>query len=310
LVALRVTAHFGRICERAELREIEYEIQRDYRIEAMVDIGGAMEAKQELLTRVRQISSEQLGIELEKITGESTWTQLGADSLDRLAMSRSIEDAFAVEIPHPVGERLDTVGSTVDHIWTLMGERQEFSNIRIEAATSKQQWADMSRIRTQVFATECGLSFEPLPRPGETGVWHFLARDNNDAVGTLSVVDTTRDRKLHQRYRLTFEERDRVARYAQLAILKPHRKRGIFKMLIETARTTVIRPNGFAVAWLLFPAAHVRSSMLTECLGFTAETPLLKTEFGSCHALTRRESGLPQVHWTEESFLNVETCPI
>jgi acyl carrier protein len=269
-----------------------------------------MEAKQELLTRLRQISSEQLGVELEKITGDSTWTQLGADSLDRLAMSRSIEDAFAVEIPHPVGERLDTVGSTVNHIWTLMGERPEPSNIKIEAATTKQQWADISRIRTQVFATECGLSFGRLPRPGETGVWHFLARDKNDAIGTLSVVDTTRDRKLHQRYRLSFEERDRVARYAQLAILRPYRKRGIFKMLIETAQNTVIRPNGFAVEWLLFPVAHVRSSMLTECLGFTAETPLLKTEFGSCHALTRRESSSPQLHWTEESSLNVETCPI
>ncbi|HZR59130.1 MAG TPA: phosphopantetheine-binding protein [Terriglobales bacterium] len=269
-----------------------------------------MEAKQELLRRLQQISSEKLGVKQEEITEESTWTQLGADSLDRLEMSRAIEDAFKVEIPHAVGERLNTVRETVDHLLTLIALRREISNIRIEAVTTNQQWAEMLGIRTQVFTIEYGFQFKPLPGPGETRIWHFLARDNHDAIGTLSVVDITGDRQVRQRYRLSFGDNDRVARYAQLAILKPYRKRGIFEMLLETAQSTVIRSNRFDFGWLLYPAAHARSSGLTRRLGFAAEAPLLKTEFGSCHVLVRREPSSPQVHWTEESFPIVETCPI
>ncbi|MBZ5509060.1 MAG: acyl carrier protein [Acidobacteriia bacterium] len=266
-----------------------------------------MDTKQELLTRLQQISSEQLGVRQEEITEESTWTQLGADSLDRLEMSRAVENEFMVEIPHTVGERLNTVGETVDHLYSLIAVRKEISNIRIETVTRNQQWSEMLGIRTQVFTIERGFSYNPLPGPGETGVWHFLARDNRDAIATLSVVDTTGDCQVHQRYRLSFEKNDRVARYAQLAILKPYRKRDIFKTLIEAAESTVIRPNGFAMGWLLYPAAQARSSMLIRSLGFTAEAPLLTTEFGKCHVLVRRESSWPPF---EESFPNIETCPI
>jgi len=273
-------------------------------------IGGVMNTKQELLTHLQQISSEQLGVQQEEITEKATWTQLGADSLDRLEISRAIEDAFKVEIPHAVGERLNTVGETVDHLLALIALRREISNIRIETATTNQQWAEMLGIRTQVFTIEHGFSVRPLPGPGESGVWHFLARDNHDAIGTLSVVDTTGDRQIHQRYRLSFGEKDRAARYAQLAIVRPYRKRGIFKMLIEAAQSTVIHLNGFAVGWLLYPAAHARSSVLIRSLGFAAQAPLLTTEFGSCHVLIRRESSLLQVNGADESLPIVETCPI
>ena len=266
-----------------------------------------MNAKQELLTRLQQISSEQLGVQQDEITEESTWTQLGADSLDRLEMSRAVENEFMVEIPHTVGERLNTVGETVNHLLGLIMMRRETSSIRVEAVTNNQQWAEMLGVRTQVFTIEHGFRFKALPGPGTAGVWHFLARDNHDPVGTLSVVDTTADRQTHQRYRLGVGENDRVARYAQLAILKSYRKRGIFKMLIETAQSAVIRPNGFAFGWLLYPAAQARSSKLTRVLGFTAQAPHLTTEFGSCHVLVRRESIWPPF---EDPFSNVETCPI
>lgn len=266
-----------------------------------------MKTKQELLTRLQQISSEQLGVQQGEITNESTWAQLGADSLDRLEMSRAVENEFMVEIPHTVGERLNTVGETVDHLYSLIAVQNEVPNIRIEGVTTNQQWAEMLGVRTQVFTIEHGYSYNALPGPGETGVWHFLARDKHDPVGTLSVVDTTADRQTHQRYRLPVGESDRVARYAQLAILKPYRRRGIFRMLIETAQHAVIRPHGFAFSWLLYPAAQARSSKLTRLLGFATEAPLLTTEFGNCHVLVRRELSWPPL---EESFPNVETCPI
>ena len=81
-----------------------------------------MNAKQELLTRLQQIISEQLGVRQEEITEESTWSELGADSLDRLGLSLALENAFKVDIPHQMGERLNTVGQTVDHLWTLLSE--------------------------------------------------------------------------------------------------------------------------------------------------------------------------------------------
>lgn len=269
-----------------------------------------MNAKQELLARLKQIIGDQLGVEEEEITEKTTWAQLGADSLDRMEMSLAIEAAFDVDIPHSVGERLNTVSETTAHLLTLITRDRDASNIQTEAMTSDRQWAEVSAVRTQVFTTEYGFSFKPLPGPGKTGIWHFVARDNRGVIGTLSVVDTTGDRQVHQRYLLSFGENERVARYAQLAVLKPYRKRGIFKKLIETAQNTVIRPNRFAVEWLLYPAAHTRSSMLTKELGFIAEAPLLTTEFGSCRALIRRESGLPQIDKTEESFPVDTTCPV
>jgi acyl carrier protein len=249
-----------------------------------------MNPKRELLLRLKKIISEHLGVDQEEVTEESTWFQLGADSLDRLEMSLAIEEAFKVDIPYRVGEQLNSVGQTVEHLSTVIAERRAIGNFRIEAATTNEQWSEMMEIRTRVFANEYGFSLRSLPTPGEEGVWHFLARDNHDAIGTLSVVDTTGNYQVHRRYRLNFGENDRVARYAQLAILKPYRRCGIFKMLMDNARIAVIGPNGFTVSWLLYPAARARSSILTRSLGFTAEAPLLGAEFGGCHVLVCRES--------------------
>ncbi len=251
-----------------------------------------MNSKQELLALLRQVISEHLGVEQEEITEKSAWAQLGADSLDRLDMSLAIENAFNVEIPHHVGERLNTVGETADHLWSLMTLQKGILTIQIEAATTKQQWDEISRIRNQVFDVEYGFSVAPLPGPGETGFWHILARYNRDAVGALSVVDTTSDREIHQRYHLSFSENDRVARYAQLAVLQPYRKCGIFRMLIEAAQSEVIHPNGFTIGWLLYPATRAHSSVLTQALSFAVNAPVLMTEFGKCHVLTRRETNV------------------
>jgi len=82
-----------------------------------------MNEKRELLARLQQIISEQLGVRQEEVTEKSAWAHMGADSLDRLEMSRVIEDAFKVDIPHHIGERLNTVGETVDHLFTLIAAR-------------------------------------------------------------------------------------------------------------------------------------------------------------------------------------------
>jgi acyl carrier protein len=96
-----------------------------------------MNGKEELLIRLQQIISEQLGVEEERVTETSTWTQLGADSLDRMGISMAIEDVFKVDIPHLVGEHLNTVGETVDHLSTLITAQREIPKIRIDAPTTE-----------------------------------------------------------------------------------------------------------------------------------------------------------------------------
>jgi GNAT superfamily N-acetyltransferase/acyl carrier protein len=264
-----------------------------------------MEMKQDL-TRLHQSSSEQLGIQ---ITGESSWAQLGADSRDHMEMLPAIGNQLQMQMPHTVGDRTNTACGPSDDLLNQAAAEKETSNIRIDAVTTNQQWVETLGIRTQVFTNEYGFSVKPLPGPGERGIWHFLARDNNDAIGTLSVVDTTGDSRGHQRYRLNFGKNDRVARFAQLAILKPYRKRGIFKMLTEAAENTVIRPNGFAVRWLLYPAERARSSVMVRNLGFAIEAQVLATEFGKCQVLVRRESSVRQMNGGED-FPIIDTCPI
>lgn len=100
-----------------------------------------MEPKQELLLRLKKIISEHLAVEQEEVTEESTWFQLGADSLDRLEMSLAIEEAFKVDIPHTVGETLNSVGQTVEHLSAVIAERTAIGNFQSEAATASEQWS-------------------------------------------------------------------------------------------------------------------------------------------------------------------------
>lgn len=276
----------------------------------IIRLEGAVKTREDLLRCLQRIVSEQLGIREDEVTEKSTWCELGADSLERLETSRIIDDVLKVQIPHEVGERLNTVGETVSYLSTLItGATGEVSNLRLEAATTNQQWAEMMAVRTVTFAKEYGLSYKALPGPGETGVWHLLVRDNDHVVGTLSVVETTGDHQVHQRYGLKFLDTDRVARYAQLAILEPYRKRGIFEMLMESAQRTVLRPKRFTAGWLLYPASQGSSGRL-KSLGFTAEASPVTTDFGVCNVLVWRESSFPRINSIGKSLPVVETCPI
>jgi len=84
-----------------------------------------MDAKQELLAHLYQVISAHLGVQVESINEKSTWAQLGADSLDRLELSQAIEDKFNVDIPYRVGEHLNTVGETLQFLFTEMPEQSK-----------------------------------------------------------------------------------------------------------------------------------------------------------------------------------------
>ena len=67
--------------------------------------------------RVAKIVTDQLGIEIDKVTKEASFTEdLGADSLDTVELVMAFEEEFNIEIPDEIAEKITTVGEAVKHI--------------------------------------------------------------------------------------------------------------------------------------------------------------------------------------------------
>ena len=67
---------------------------------------------------IRTVLNENLGIEPETITEETTFESLDIDSLDMTEIMCEIEDAFNIDFGEPEG--LETVGQMVAHIEGLL----------------------------------------------------------------------------------------------------------------------------------------------------------------------------------------------
>ena len=67
--------------------------------------------------KVKEIIVEQLGVEEEEITMESSFIDdLGADSLDIVELIMALEEEFDMEIPDEEAEKITSVGDVVDYI--------------------------------------------------------------------------------------------------------------------------------------------------------------------------------------------------
>ena len=67
--------------------------------------------------RVRKIVVEQLGVEADEVTIESTFIDdLGADSLDIVELIMAFEEEFGIEIPDEAAEKIKTVQDVVTYI--------------------------------------------------------------------------------------------------------------------------------------------------------------------------------------------------
>ncbi|MBR1397783.1 MAG: acyl carrier protein [Selenomonadaceae bacterium] len=67
--------------------------------------------------KVRGIVVEQLGVEADEVTPNSTFVDdLGADSLDIVELIMRFEDEFGVEIPDEKAEKIKTVDDIVKYI--------------------------------------------------------------------------------------------------------------------------------------------------------------------------------------------------
>jgi acyl carrier protein len=70
-----------------------------------------------VIERVTDIVAEQLGVDKEKITSNTSFVNdLGADSLDQVELVMELEEEFDINIPDDAAEKIQTVGQAVEYI--------------------------------------------------------------------------------------------------------------------------------------------------------------------------------------------------
>ena len=70
--------------------------------------------------KVIDIIVEQLSVDKDKVVpGASFVDDLGADSLDLVELIMAMEEAFGIEIPDEVAERITSVQKAIDHVKTV-----------------------------------------------------------------------------------------------------------------------------------------------------------------------------------------------
>jgi acyl carrier protein len=75
------------------------------------------EKNKALVEKVKQIISEQLGVEEAEITPSSSFVDdLGADSLDTVELVMALEENFDLEIPDEAAEKIRNVQDAIDYI--------------------------------------------------------------------------------------------------------------------------------------------------------------------------------------------------
>ena len=74
-------------------------------------------SSEEIFEKVRDIIVEQLGVDKETVTTESSFIDdLGADSLDIVELIMALEEEFDTEIPDEDAEKISTVNDVVEYI--------------------------------------------------------------------------------------------------------------------------------------------------------------------------------------------------
>ena len=68
------------------------------------------------LKKIKSIVVDQLGVDADEVTLETTFEDLNADSLDVVELVMAIEEEFDIEIPDEDAEKIRSVGAAVEYI--------------------------------------------------------------------------------------------------------------------------------------------------------------------------------------------------
>lgn len=162
-------------------------------------------------------------------------------------------------------------------------------DIIIEQIQNSEDVAAMFEVWKQVFEREMGITLPQDSAPGNISHWLARLKHSREAVGTLSVVDTSGEHQLHESLGLGFDRRARVARFTHLAVLKPFRGMNIPLAMMLEAHRSVIVPGQFDHTWLLFDVEKAGRSFLARQLGFTLLPQTFVSEYGCRCPLVRNE---------------------
>lgn len=69
-----------------------------------------------IFDKIKAIVVEQLGVDEDEVTMETSFEDLNADSLDVVELIMALEEEFDIEIPDEDAEKLTTVGAAVEYI--------------------------------------------------------------------------------------------------------------------------------------------------------------------------------------------------
>ncbi len=75
-----------------------------------------------IFNKIKEIVIEQLGVEEQDVTMETSFQDLNADSLDIVELIMALEEEFDLEIPDEDAEKLTTVGAAVEYIKEKTGK--------------------------------------------------------------------------------------------------------------------------------------------------------------------------------------------
>lgn len=112
---------------------------------------------------------------------------------------------------------------------------------------------------------------------------------SHDPVGVVTVVDSTDDRLMREALGVD-KQSARIARYSQLAVLKPYRGLHVPLKLILEARCRFVVPHNFDYSCLLFDASRARSSSFCRMLGFRPSLQTVMSYQGPSRILFRCET--------------------
>ena len=74
-------------------------------------------SRDEVYERVKEVLTEQLGVEEGDITEEASFQEdLDADSLDLAELIMELEDQFGIKISDEDAQKIQTVGQAVDYV--------------------------------------------------------------------------------------------------------------------------------------------------------------------------------------------------